>query len=246
MVSKRDQERAETPFITCLLLTFSLLIPIVSVFLVSIATVDNKDKLHLHWDPMISKAKSIMVESFHSKRPKSHFIVDKGLGARNLCVNGAREYENTPAFPHLIIEESHITLLNADRRIRNRLDWQLCIAHHDHQHAFRLKTYPKYATIHSMLDSKIDCDLYVSANASFPTSDGWNWRSENFGEDSITIYSQSEELKESKLDTLFISMKEKSNEFNKPNNNRCILEVEILSIKESKTVYEGSLRGVVE
>ena len=246
MVSKRGKEREETPFLTCLLLTFSLLIPMVSVFLVSITTIDNKDRVHLHWDPMISKAKSMMSETFHSKKPKSHFIVDEGLGARNLCINGAREYENTPAFPHLVIEENHVTVLNADRRIRNRPNWQLCIAHHDHQHAFRLKTYPKFATLHSKLDSKIDCDLYISANATDPTSDSWNWKSENIGEDSITVYSHSEEFKESKLDTLFISMKEKSNEFNKHINNRCILEVEILSVEVSRTVHEGSLRGVVE
>ena len=186
-----------------------------------------------------------MSETFHSKKPKSHFIVDEGLGVRNSCINGAREYENTPAFPHLVIEENQVTVLNADRRIRNRPKWQLCIAHHDHQHAFRLKTYPKSATIQSKLDSKIDCDLYISANATDPTSDRWNWRSENIGEDSITLYSHSEEFKESKLDTLFISMKEKSNEFNKPNNNRCILEVEILCVEELRTVHEGSLRGVV-
>ena len=244
MVIKRNQERAETPFITCLLLTLSLLIPIVSVFLVSITTVDNNDKIHLHWDPMISRAKSMMNKTLKSNKPQSHFIVNGELGARNLCINGTREYENTLVFPHLVLEENQITLLNTDRRLRSRSSWQFCIAHHDHQHGFRLKTYPKSTTPDSKLNPKLDCDLYVSANSTDPTTDDWTWRSANVGVDSITVFSHLKELQELKLDTLFIAVKEKSNESQKSNSDRCILEIEIFPINNLKSGSEGSLRGV--
>jgi hypothetical protein len=176
----------------------------------------------------------------HTQLSGQHFLVKQELKSPHSCSRNANINGHIPVIKHVNIPENTPLLLNTDRRSRARSNWQLCVASHSHKHKFLFKTYPNTEGYNMMKESKIDCDVYVSTSDIAPGPDSWDWKSADFGPDSITIVNDVG----IQSDTLFISVIEKTNDFfSKSNSNRCVLELEIVTSEDEKLPSHLSLRG---
>ena len=176
----------------------------------------------------------------------SHYIVDQSFVSDELCTEESSLYGlNAPVTTIDLIENIPLVVKADEHSLSNT--WQLCYAHHDHQHGFKLKTYPNPNAAGYGEESRIDCDLYLSATSTLPSASDWDWKSTDVGYDSITVYQFASEFQRSRLKALFISINEKydTNDFQRNHiRNRCLLEIEVLTVLDNDLLHKmGSLRG---
>ena len=170
------------------------------------------------------------------------YVVEEGSQNSHLCVDRFNSINIEATSNPLLISENVTIFLNDNHQFQSRSSWQLCIAQHDHQHGFRIKTYQSSAESNPSLASKIDCDLYLSATVPNPGTENWDWKSNGVGDDSITIYSYAEEFRKSKLRALFISTNEKMNDF-RESGSSCVVQLEIFRVSDRDLLHKMSLRG---
>ena len=137
------------------------------------------------------------------------YVVEEGSQNSNLCIDRFNSVNIETITNPLVISENITMFVNDNHQYRSRPSWQLCIAQHDHQHGFRIKTHQNSFESNPSTLSKIDCDLYLSATAPNPSNQNWDWKSNGFGDDSITIYSYAQEFQKSKLRALFFFCRDK-------------------------------------
>jgi hypothetical protein len=232
----------------CLLITFALFVP-VAVVIFFVATAHHfKKSLDIPTIGVDDPKEEIEIidespKITSSKYSSPLFIVDQKFAALQLCVDSDLDGQAS-AIKSTDITENQPLLLYSDRisSIESPSTWQLCIAHHDHQHAFKLKTYPN--SNGSKLDKnlKVDCDLFLSTSVVSPGPQNWDWKSNDRGHDSITIHSYAAEFQKSSLNTLFISVGQKN--LYQGVSSGCVLELEVITVANEELLHKmGSLRG---
>jgi hypothetical protein len=149
-----------------------------------------------------------------------NFIVDHEFISSQLCVT-----ERLSLLKGVDVTENNKMVLNANKMAIDS-HWQLCVAHHNHQHEFKLKVIPDRETQNNL---KTTCDLYLSASAISPSSSNWDWKTAT----DITIYSYATEFQKASLDALFISL----------HGIGCSLELEVNTVPIEELLHKISLRG---
>ena len=194
-------------------------------------------------DRVLDYSKKIISDT---AKAASHYIVDQSFISAELCTRESSLYGLNAQITTIDLIENIPLVIKADELSVSNT-WQLCYAHHDHQHGFKLKTYPNPNAVGSSEQSQADCDLYLSATSTLPNSSNWDWKSTDNGYDSITIYQFASEFRRSKLKALFITINEKSGTNNVERShirNRCVLEIEVLTVRDEDLLHKmGSLRG---
>lgn len=155
-----------------------------------------------------------------------HFLelsnIDEGL-----CLQNVENY----FLAHIVTEDSMVYLpINVENgEFRN---FQLCFADHMHHHAFALKLMDQGRGVG-------DCDMYLSASTTHPSQYRWDWKSNDFGPDTLKIFSFAPEFQESSLNALFIAVT------GKHERNRCTLGLEIRQVTDDELSHRLSptLRG---
>ena len=142
-----------------------------------------------------------------------HFIIDHKFISSQLCVT-----ERLSSFKGVDIIENIPTVLTGEISDNH---WQLCVAHHNHQHAFKLKVFSD--------QDDLNCELFLSASSISPSVDNWDWKTTN----DIKIYSYAIEFQKSALDALFISVQGIG----------CKLELEVVTVSIEEILHKVSLRG---
>lgn len=237
--TKKRRHLSSTEIIICLCLIISSVVAVGILFLVS-RLKKTSSKRDFKSTVLTSRNSYNLDSTSHTQVSGQHFLVKQELKSPHLCSRNANVNGHAPIIKHLDIPENTPLLLNTDRRSRTRSNWQLCIASHSHKHKFLFKTYPNTEGYNGKKGSKIDCDVYVSMSDTAPGPDSWDWKSTDFGADSLTILNDAE----IQSDTLFIAVIEKTNDFfSKSSSNRCVLELEIVTIEEEKLPSHLSLRG---
>lgn len=138
-----------------------------------------------------------------------HFIQEDFVD-KNLCVT---KLLDSKRFQTQSIPENKIISFPMILEYDTYKNYQLCFARHKgHEHTFNF-----------FLEdvSEGDCDMYLSAKEEYPSQFSSQWKSNNDGDDRITIQSTDEELRSSAMQTLFIAVTGKGQM------NECKLNVEI-------------------
>ena len=238
------------PFVYKLLTLLVVLLLLVSVLeFMSMGELEKLKKIPTTDLPAVYIESESGIKNENEPQMASHFIVDQEFISAKLCVNDNDLSGQYTAFKSTIINENiPIKLSGEGYAFYNT--WQLCFAQHYHQHGFRLKTYPTVSASESAGTEKIDCDLHLSATETSPSKEYWDWKSNDTGNDTITIYSYAEEFQKSQLSALFISVSEKPKTDYRGNldlvRNRCVLEVDVFTVPNEALLHRlGSLRGQV-
>lgn len=162
-------------------------------------------------------------EAVDSEKENPHFIVDQEFVSSQLCVS-----ERLSSFNSMDVIENIPVILNGEV-MESDSHWQLCVAKHNHQHAFKLKVSPDLMHREPQEILKVNCDLFLSTSAVLPSADNWDWKTSN----DITIYSYATEFQKSALNALFISMRGIG----------CALELEVITVPIEELLRKISLRG---
>lgn len=157
------------------------------------------------------KVKEI-VQQNRKKSVEKHYLRTDVI-EKNACVSNSAStmyseviYDNKRSFTPLIIE------------IDTFKNFQLCFAAGDHVHSIKI-----------VLEhvSEGDCDMYLSAAEEYPSQINWNWKSNNPGDDSLTLLTSAEEFAKAGLNALFIAVT------GKQTMNECKLNIEITPVANS-------------
>jgi transposase-like protein len=159
-------------------------------------------------------------EVVDSDQLSPHFIIDQEFISSHSCFT-----ERLSSSKGIDVTENNRMILNNDKLAIDS-HWQLCIAHHNHQHSFKLEVFPDHEP---QRDLKTTCDLYLSTSAISPTFDNWDWKTTN----DITIHSYATEFQKSALDALFISL----------HGVGCSLELEVTTVPMEELLHKINLRG---
>lgn len=107
--------------------------------------------------------------------------------------------------------------------------FQLCLSKHKHQHVVELNITAE--------DSSSDCDFYISASNLVPNRMSWDWKSNNNGDDKLTLTTYSVEYVKAEMGGFFIGI------YGKSPNNLCTLGVKVFKIPNKNLLHKLSLRG---
>jgi|Transcript_23218 hypothetical protein len=218
MSSRKKGVNSGRLLIVGILIVISIILPIVLIlsFLTSAKRV-REQKMNRENFTMIRN------EVVDSDQLSPHFIIDGEFISSHSCVNYLTE--ELSSSKGIEVTENNRMILNGDKLAINS-HWQLCIAHHNHQHSFKLNVIPD---LEPQKDLKSTCDLYLSTSAVTPSSNNWDWKTTN----DITIYSYATEFQKSALDSLFISL----------DGVGCSLELEVNTVPMEELLHKISLRG---
>lgn len=241
MTTRKRREGNPRRIRACVLLLFALLVPLAIVLVYFRSTILANDLNYSETDSYSRAENSGTPSPPFLDESHDHYIVEMGSHNPHLCVDNF-DFDGTGILNALTIAENTTVFFNNDHRSQLSSSWQLCIAQHDHQHGFRFKTYQIAMGSNPSDVSKVDCDLYLSATVPNPSAKNWDWKSNDIGKDSITIYSYAEEFQKSNLRTLFISTHEKSDD-SRLSGSRCVLQLEIFEIANRDLLHKLSLRG---
>lgn len=259
--NQRIQSRKGTTI--CFLVIFALFIPfaVVFFFLITAQTIkkNKSDRKHDNniIQPIQSQVTEVVIDNIEAQN--SHFAIEEDYISLQNCVNSYSIDGYTSPYTSINIPENSPVIFNSKiitNNIQSITNCQLCFAHHNHQHTFKLKVYPKFQTSTTSLTSttsnkrnNIDCDIYLSASNVSPSLEYWDWKSNRIGNDSITIHSYADEFQKSQLSSLFISIisKKKDKTFyaenNEKNVNNCVLEIEVSTLNNVELLHKINLRG---
>lgn len=160
-------------------------------------------------------------------------IVFRDNGFVNLCKkdNSFREEYITTSFESRSLIEN--TIYHFPIRISSTSIhyYQICVSNHDHHHNLKLALLMEKDKFMS------DCDLFISTHELHPSSYKWDWKSNDKGNDKITIPTYSREFIEADMGGFFLAI------IGREEKNECILDVMIETLSNEQLLSKMSLRG---
>lgn len=194
--------------------------------------VDNhepEDQLLIGTDKGVDRSVKIkqVVQSRSSKKDVEKHFLRSDVISKDACISN----KASSTMYSEIITDNKRTFLPLIIEIDSFKNFQLCFAN-DNVHAHSIKIVLEHV-------SEGDCDMYLSASEEYPSQINWNWKSNNPGDDSITLPTYADEFKMANLNALFIAVT------GKQTMNECKLNIDITPVADpnmSRNKTESTLR----
>jgi hypothetical protein len=179
---------------------------------------DPEDQLLIGTEKGIDRSTKVkeMIQQ-NSKKSSSiekHFLRTDVI-EKNACISNSGSTMHSE-----VIVDNKRTFIPLIIEIDSFKNFQLCFANSDHHH-HSIKISLEHI-------SEGDCDIYSSASEEYPSQINWNWKSNNPGDDSLTLLTNADEFKKASLNAVFIAIT------GKQTMNECKLNIEISPITASK------------
>eukprot|EP01041_Mallomonas_annulata_P004755 gene4755-9451_t len=156
-----------------------------------------------------------------------HFLLDEYLG-ENMCLSSTFKGDSLHHNVN-VLKESLLSSFQLQIPYHSSKFYQLCISKHHHQHKMTFKL--------QSTDESSDCDMYFSATTRQPNKIQWDWKSNNKGNDKISLTTYMDEYLTANTGGFYIGIDGKEEQ------NNCNFTILIEMISNEELLHKVNLRG---